>query len=63
MNVKRRDKPITTDMVYSDTPAIDNRSTSAEIFIGTETLQTGISTLEDNIRKQEAMNKLISDRS
>jgi hypothetical protein len=60
LNVHRRHEPVATDTVYSDTPAVDNGATSAQIFIGTETLVTDIYsmksdkefvyTLEDNIR-------------
>ena len=61
------------DTVYSDTPAIDNGATSAQIFVETESLVTDVygmksdkefvSTLQDNIRKMGAMQKLISDRA
>ena len=60
MNVRRRNEPVATDTVYSDTPAIDDGSTSAQIFVGTETLLTDVcgmksdkqfvNTLEDNMR-------------
>ena len=36
-NVHRRDEPIATDIVYSDTPAIDSSDTSAQFFCGTVT--------------------------
>ena len=62
-NVKRRHEPVATDTIYSNTPAIDDGSTSAQIFVGTKTLVTDIygmkhdkefvNTLEDNIRKGE----------
>ena len=29
LNINRRDEPVATDTVYSDTPTIDNSSTSA----------------------------------
>ena len=60
LNVKQRDESAATDTVYSDTPIIDNGSTSAQIFVGTKTLVTDVyriksdkqfvNTLEDNIR-------------
>jgi hypothetical protein len=72
-NVHRRDEPVATDTVYSDTPAVDSGATSAQLFVGTETLLTDVygmktdkqfvSTLEDNIRERGAMSKLISDRA
>ena len=73
LNVSRRNEPVDTDTFYSDTPAIDNGSTSAQIFVGTKTLLTDVygmksdkqfvNTLEDNIRKRGEMDKLISDRA
>ena len=72
-NVHRRDEPVATDTVYSDTPAVDSGATSAQLFVGTETLLTDVygmktdkqfvNTLEDNIRERGAMSKLISDRA
>ena len=73
LNVHRRHEPVATDTVFSDTPAIDNGSTCAQIFVGTESLVTDVygmktdkefvNTLEDNIRTRGAMDKLISDRA
>ena len=61
------------DTVYSDTPAVDNGATSAQIFISREILVTNeygmrsdkefVNTLQDNIRKRGAMEKLISKRA
>ncbi len=42
LNVKRGDEPVTTDAVFSDTPAIDGGQTCAQIFVGTETLVTDV---------------------
>ena len=74
LNLKRRDKPVATDTVFSDTPAIDGGQTCAQIYVGsTETLVTDvygmktgkqiINTLEDNIRERGAMSQLLSDRA
>ena len=73
LNIKHQHKPVVIDTVYSNAPAIDNGSTSMQIFISTEILVTNVcsmkynkefvDTLEDNIRKRGAMNKLISDRA
>ena len=70
-NVRRRDEPVATDYIYSDTPAVDDGSTGAQIFVGTKSMvvdaygckTTGefVNTLEDNIRRRGAMSKLISD--
>ena len=71
MNVHRRNEPVATDTFYSDTPAIDDGATSAQIFFGTKTTLTDVysmksdkqfvNTLEDNIRERGAMNSLLSD--
>ena len=72
-NVARREVPVATDTVYSDTPAIDNGATAAQFFVGTKTLVRDIypmktdkqfvNVLLDNIRRRGAMTKLISDRA
>ena len=72
LNVHRRDEPVACDIVYSDTPAIDNGATSAAIFVGCHAYVTDVyslktdkqfvNALEDNIRFRGAPNKLISDR-
>ena len=72
-NVHRRNESVATDTVYSDTAAVDSGATSAQIFVGTTSLLTDVygmksdkqfvNTLEDNIRKRGAPNKLISDRA
>ena len=40
LNVQRRNGPVATDTIFSDTPAVDNGSTCAQIFVGTESLVT-----------------------
>ena len=65
LNVQRRDEPVATDTVHSDTPAVDGSETCAQIFVGTETMVTDlygmkiekqfVNTLEDNIRERGAM--------
>ena len=71
LNVTRRDEPVATDIVYSNTPAIDNGCKQAQIFVGTKTMFTDVygmktdsqfvNTLEDCIRDRGAMSQLISD--
>ena len=73
LNVSRRNEAVSTDNIYSDTPAIDSGVTSAQIFVGRKSLVTDIypmkndseltATLEDNIRRRGAMDKLLSDRA
>jgi hypothetical protein len=70
-NVKRRIIPVATDTLFSDSPAVDSGVTSAQLFVGRESLAADVyglktynafvKTLEDIIRKQGAMDKLISD--
>ena len=72
-NVHRRNEAVATDTVFSDVPAIDDGSTAAQLFVGRESLVTdayGIktekqffNTLEDNIQKRGAIDKLISNRA
>ena len=71
LNITRRNEPVATDTIFSDTPAIDSGVKIAQIFIGKDTLVADIypmrsekqfvNTLEDNIRNRGAMHKLISD--
>ena len=71
LNVPRRHEAVATDTVYSDTPAIDSGVKMAQLFVGKESLvsdiypmQSGqqfVNTLEDNICRCGAMDKLISD--
>jgi len=73
LNVHRRDEPVATDTIYSDTPAVDSGATIAQVFVGVESLVTDvyaiktdrqfINTLEDQIRTRGAPTKLISDRA
>jgi hypothetical protein len=70
-NAKQQNEPVATDTVFSDTPAVDCGVTTAQIFVGCESLvadvyglNTGkelVNTLEDNIQERGAMDKLISD--
>ena len=70
-NVQRWQEPLATDTVYSDTPAIDNGSKVAQIFVGTEscvidvfgmkTESQFVNTLQDVIRMCGAPIKLIRD--
>src|SRR5574339_96692 len=72
-NVHRRNEPVATDTVYSDTPAIDSGVTAAQFFVGTESMvcdvypmktdKQFVHVLQDNIRRRGAMSKLISDRA
>ncbi len=70
-NVERRQEPIATDTVYSDTPAINGGCRVAQVFVGTEsgvidvygmkTEKQFVNTLQDVIRTRGAPTKLISD--
>ena len=71
LKVARRHKAVAIDTVCSDTPAIDSGVKMAQHFVWKESLVSDIylmrsgkkfvSTLEDNICRRGAMDKLISD--
>lgn len=73
LNVRRRSEAVACDIVYSDTPAINDGSTAAVLFTGYDTFVTDIygiktdrqfiNTLEDNIRERGACTRLLSDRA
>ena len=70
-NNPRRNEPVATDTVFSDTPPIHDRSTMAQFFVGRDTLvcdaygikgqKQFIKTLYDNIKTIGAMDNLITD--
>ena len=69
--VPRIHEAVATDTVYSDTPDIDSGVKMAQLFVGKESLVSDIypmrsgmqfvNTLEENIHRCSAMDKLISD--
>ena len=71
LNIPRRHEAVATDNVLSDTPAVDSGVKQAQVFVGRDTLladaypmKSGkkfVKTLEDNIRRWGAMDKLLSD--
>ena len=71
LNVSRRHEPVATDTVFSDTPAVVSGVKQAQVFVGRDTLvadaypmKSGkqfVNTLEDNIRRRRAKEKLLSD--
>ena len=74
LNVHRRDEPVATDTIYSNTPAVDSGATIAQVFVGVESLVTDVyaiktdwqfinTLLKDQIHTQGAPTKLISDRA
>jgi hypothetical protein len=72
-NVPRRNEPIATDTVYSNTPAVDNGATAAQFFVGLDSMvcdvfsmktdKQFVNTLEDIIRRRGAPTKLVSDHA
>ena len=70
-NVQRKHEAVAPDTVYSDTPAVDSGVKQTQLFVGKESLISDIyamtsgnqfvNTLEDNIHRCSAMDKLISD--
>ena len=71
LNIPRRHEAVATDTVFSDTPAVDSGVKHAQGFVGRDTpvadvypMKSGkqfVNTLEDNIRRWGAMDKLLSD--
>ena len=71
LNIPRRHEAVATDTVFSDTPVVDSGVKQAQVFVGRDTLvadaypmKSGkqfVNTLEDNIWRQGAMDKLLSD--
>ena len=71
LNVPRRHEAVATDTVYFDTSAMDSVVKQEHFFVGKESLVSDIypmrsgkqfvNTLEDNIRRRGAIDKLISD--
>jgi hypothetical protein len=73
LNVACRNKDLLTNVVYSDTPAIDDGSTSASVYsgrrshvldvFGMKTDKQFVTTLEDVIRERGAPSRLLSDHA
>ena len=71
LNIPRRHEAVATVTVFSDTPAVDSGVNQAQVFVGRDTLvadaypmKSGkqfVNTIEDNIRRWGAMDKLLSD--
>ena len=71
LNIPRRHEAVTTDTVFSDTTAVDSGVKQAQVFVGRDTLVADVypmksgkqfvNALEDNIKRQGAMDKLLSD--
>ena len=71
LNVPRKHEPVSTDTIFSDTPAVDSGVKQAQVFVGRDSLVADVypmksgkqfvNTLEDNIRRIGAMEKLLSD--
>ena len=73
LNVRRRNESVATDTIFCDTPAIDDGATCAQFFTGLQSkfcevygMKTDghfVRTLMDTIRKNGAMDTLVSDRA
>ena len=71
LNFPQRHEPLATDTIFSDTPAVDSGVKQAQVFVGRDSLVADVypmksgkqfvNTLEDNIRRRGAMDKLLSD--
>ena len=63
LNIPRRHEPVATDTVFSDTPAVDS-GVKQTLVADAYPMKSGkqfVNTLEDNIRRRGAMDKLLSD--
>ena len=72
LNVGRRNEPVATDTVYGPTPAVDNGSTAAQLFVGRKSSFASVEglgrsdkdypvALMHHIRKYGAMDVIVSD--
>ena len=71
LDIPRRHEAVATDTVFSDTPAADSGVKIGQVFVGRDSLVADaypmkrgkqfVNTLEGNIRRRRAMDKLISD--
>ena len=71
LNVPRNHEPVATDTIFSDTPAVDSGVKQAQVFVGRDSLVADVypmksgkrfvNTLEDNIKRRGALDKLLSD--
>ena len=71
LNVSRRHESGATGNIFSDTPVVDSGVKQAQVFVGRDSfvadfypMKSGkqfVNTLEDNIRRRGAMDKLLSD--
>ena len=66
--IPRRHEPVATDTVFSDTPLVDSGVKQAQVLgilvadaYTTKSVKQFVNTLEDNIRRRGAMDKLLSD--
>ena len=70
-NAHRRNKPVATDTLFSDTPEVNCGVTSAQLFFGCksmvcdlypiQSIKNFVNTLEENNRERGAMNRPISN--
>ena len=71
LNIPRMHEAVATDTVFSDTPTVDSGVKQSQVFVGRDSLVAGayamksgkqfVNTLEDNIRRRGAMDKLLSN--
>ena len=72
LNVPRRHESVATDNIFSDTPAVDSGVKEAQVFVVVRDslvadvylMKSGkqfVNTLEENIRRKGAMDKLFND--
>jgi hypothetical protein len=59
LNIYRRNKDVACDTVYSDIPAIFDRSTAAVIFVGTSTRVTNVHGIKKDNQFANTFSKII----
>ncbi|CAJ1934830.1 unnamed protein product [Cylindrotheca closterium] len=73
LNVNRGSEGVATDTVYADTPNIEHDHVAAQFYVGISSLVSDVygvntdaqflQTLQDNVQKRGAPNKLVSNRA
>ena len=71
LSIPRKHEAVATDTIFSDTPTVDSGVKQAQVFVGRDTrvadaypMKRGkqfVNTLQDNIRRRGAIDKLLSD--
>ena len=63
LNIHRRDEPVATDSIHTDTPAVDSGSTIAQGFVGVESLVTNVYAIKTEAVHQHSGGPDLDSRS